>query len=161
MLQVEIEGITRENFNHNFEIRKGDVILDVNFTMDIGAENLPLKVRSVSANRLVKVDQTTGEGMMILRDFSSQTAVNQADTAHSPENQKRVINLARLMNVFNYVIFGTILIMVIVFLAYNIDFSIFLIDYVRVGKLLHRIGLVNVRFPFLIELFFKHFHNLL
>jgi hypothetical protein len=46
-------------------------------------------------------------------------------------------------------------------LAYNIDFSSFLIDYVRVAKLLHRIGFINVKFPFLIQTFFLHFHNLL
>ena len=61
----------------------------------------------------------------------------------------------------NYVIFGLILITVIWFMTYNIDFSSFLLDYVRVTKILHRMGLINIPYPLLVRTFFDYFHNLL
>ena len=150
IFELSIEGLSKDQFTSNFTVRKGDVILDLNFTMDITTENIPLTIKPVPDKRLVKTDEKTGDGLMILREFTATTGITHADTSHDYSNELKVIKLARVLNIMNYVIFGTILIMTIVFLAYNIDFSSFLIDYVRVAKLLHRIGFVQVKFPFLI-----------
>ena len=136
-------------------------MLDLNLSRSINHEPVNILVKSIDANRLIFKNSKTGEGEMILRHFSTTSEITHADQFESKDSLDKVASITRLLNILNYVTFGLILVTVIWFLAYNVDFSSFLIDYVRVTKLLHRMGLINVKYPLLVETFYLYFHNLL
>lgn len=160
IFHIEIPDFEKNEFYYTLEPFKKSLILNINLTKSIGFDPVNITLSTINEERLLDIDNRTGIGLFLLRNFTTKYEVKLIEKVADEFWINRVKSYANLLNIFNVSIFIVVLIVTISCLFCGIDLSPLLVDYVRNTKLLHRISLINIKYPILVEKFLLNFDNL-
>ena len=150
-----------KDYNYTFRVRKKSMILDIQLMKEIGFEGQLLNIQTVDNNRLLHIDKSTKEGLLLLKKFESGAMVSLIQPVEPSDLVNKIQEVTEWINWSSISVFIIILFTVMIFLINGVDFSSIAIDYIRVAKIVHRTSFINIDYPILMNTFFRDYKNLL